>query len=390
MTRERTKNKSNKKGYFFTGIAGAVIGALTITLATPYLTNLDSDITPNTSQTQQTTTPKNVTVVNKEDVASVIQQVKTAVVGVNNYQNTNNFMMESQQQVGSGSGVIYKKVGNKALVVTNHHVVSGAQKLDVKLDNGKRVEAKLVGSDSLMDLAVLEIPADDVEYIATLGNSDNVRVGDTAIAIGNPLGFLEGTVTQGIISSKEREIPMDVDGDGQTDWEAQVLQTDAAINSGNSGGALISADGEVIGINSSKIASESVEGIGFAIPMNLAKPILESIEKYGEVKRPVMGVKLISLEDIPSFNLQSTLKLPESVTTGAVVAGVTTGSPAQAAGLKEYDVIVALDDTAIQNVLQFKKYLYTNKEPGDKVKITFYRNGKKQTTTASLTTDNIN
>ncbi|MGM9986313.1 MAG: S1C family serine protease [Bacillaceae bacterium] len=387
MKEERITKQPSKKGYFFSGIAGAVIGALTITFITPYLTNSDTDLTPNTSNSQPVV-PSKITVVNKDDVASVIQQVKKAVVGVKNYQNISNFMAE-KQEVSSGSGVIYKKVGDKALVVTNHHVINSAQKLEVKLDNEKRVEAKLVGSDPLMDLAVLEIPAEDVEMVATLGTSDEIRVGDTAIAIGNPLGFLEGTVTEGIISSKEREIPMDINGDGQPDWEAQVLQTDAAINSGNSGGALINAEGKVIGINSAKIAAESVEGIGFAIPMDLAKPILDSLEKYGEVRRPIVGVKLISLEDIPSFNLRSTLKLPEDVNGGAVVAEVTSGSPGKAAGLKEYDVIVALDNTPIQNVLQFRKYLYTNKKSGEKVKITFYRDGKKQTTTATLTTDKV-
>ncbi len=205
-----------------------------------------------------------------------------------------------------------KKAGNKAYIVTNNHVVDGANKLAVKLSDGKQVDAKLVGKDPWLDLAVVEIDGSNVNKVATLGDSSKLRAGEKAIAIGNPLGF-DGSVTEGIISSKEREIPVDIDGDKRPDWQAQVIQTDAAINPGNSGGALFNQNGEIIGINSSKIAQQEVEGIGFAIPINIAKPVIESLEKDGVVKRPALGVGVVSLEDVQAYAVNQ-LKVPKEVT----------------------------------------------------------------------------
>ncbi|EEL49908.1 Serine protease [Bacillus cereus Rock3-44] len=331
-----------------------------------------------------------VPVVNKvkgeTDLPGMIEGAKEVVVGViNMQQNIDPFAMEQvgeEQTAGTGSGVIYKKVGNKALIVTNNHVVDGANKLAVKLSDGKTVDAKLVGKDPWLDLAVVEIDGSNVNKVATLGDSSKIRAGESAIAIGNPLGF-DGSVTEGIISSKEREIPVDINGDKQADWQAQVIQTDAAINPGNSGGALFNQNGEVIGINSSKIAQQEVEGIGFAIPINVAKPVMESLEKDGAVKRPALGVGVASLEDLPPFAVGQ-LKLPKDVTKGVILSKVYSVSPAEKAGLQQYDVVVALDGQTVENSLQFRKYLYEKKNVGDKIEVTFYRNGEKMTKTATL------
>jgi serine protease Do len=386
--RYQEPNKRGKKGYFFTGFVGAIIGAVTVTAATPYIYNKESSQAPivQNSKVEGTSVPVSQNLKGTTDLAGMIQGAKEVVVGVMNYQTTDPFSSQVEE-AGSGSGVIYKKVGNKALIITNNHVVDGAKKLQVKLSNGNVVEAKLVGTDPLMDLAVVEIDGTGINKVATLGDSDAVRVGEQAIAIGNPLG-LDGTVTEGIISSKDREIPVDLDQNGQVDWEAQVLQTDASINPGNSGGALLNANGEVIGINSSKIAQNAVEGIGFAIPINAAKPIIESIEKYGEVKRPFVGVSLKSLEEVPSYALENTLKLPNDVKSGVAVLEVTPSSPAAKAGLKEMDVIVALDGEPIQNAVQFRKFLYQKKQIGDDIKVTFYRGGEKMEKTLKLSTSN--
>ncbi|MBO9129061.1 trypsin-like peptidase domain-containing protein [Bacillus sp. 165] len=386
--RYKEPKKRGKKGYFFTGFVGAVIGAVTVTAATPYLYNNENAQAPISQNTkvEGTSMPVSQSIKGTTDLAEMIQGAKEVVVGVMNYQASDPFSA-NVQEAGSGSGVIYKKAGNKAYIITNNHVVQDAKKLQVKLSNGTVVEANLIGTDPLMDLAVVAIDGTGINKIATLGNSDNMRVGDQAIAIGNPLG-LEGTVTEGIISSKDREIPVDLDQNGQPDWEAQVLQTDASINPGNSGGALLNANGEVIGINSSKIAEETVEGIGFAIPINVAKPIIESIEKYGEVKRPFVGVELKSLEDVPSYALQNTLKLPNDVKTGVVILGVTPTSPAAKAGLQEMDVVVELDGQKIENSLQFRKYLYEKKKIGDDISVTYYRSGKKMEKSLKLSTAN--
>ncbi|WP_088041021.1 S1C family serine protease [Bacillus sp. EAC] len=382
-------HKRNQKGrrggsHVLTGFIGAVIGAVTISLVSPNLLNFNND---NSKLSNENAVPTQVINVSREDLTATIQAARKFVVGVNNYQSSNPFSMETQE-AGSGSGVIYKKVGNKALVATNNHVVEGAKQLKVKMADGQLINAKLVGTDQLLDLAVVAIDAKYVTNLAKLGDSESINVGETAIAIGNPLGFLESTVTQGIVSSKAREIPQDIDGDGVADYQTQVIQTDAAINPGNSGGALINAKGELIGINSSKIAEQSVEGIGFAIPINIAKPALDQIEKFGEVTRPVMGVGLKSLEEIPQYNIEESLKLPGSVTKGAVITHVDPNTPAEKVGLKQLDVIVGLDDQQVNDVIQIREYLYSHKKVGDQLKVTFYREGKKQETTLTLASSN--
>lgn len=374
--------RGRKSSHLLTGFIGALVGAVTISLISPDFMNNNRTIT-NQNQTAENVKPTQVITVSHEELTSIIQAARKSVVGVNNYQSSDPLSMTTEE-AGSGSGVIYKIVGNRALVATNNHVVEGATQLKVKMSDGQLVNAKLVGTDPVLDLAVVSIDSKYATNIAKLGDSDKINVGETAIAIGNPLGFLESTVTQGIISSKAREIPQDINGDGVADYQAQVIQTDAAINPGNSGGALINAKGEVIGINSSKIAEQSVEGIGFAIPINVAKPIFDQIEKFGEVTRPVIGVGLKSLEEIPQFNIKETLKLPDNVTAGAVITHVDPGTGAEKAGLKQLDVIVALDGKPVQDVLAVREYLYKNKKVGEKMKVTVYRQGHKKDITVTL------
>ena len=218
---------------------------------------------------------------------------------------------ETTRETGTGSGVIYKKQGDKAYIVTNHHVVEGAQELEITFDDGSKTDGKVVGSDMWTDLAVIEIDAKLVKTVIDFGDSDALKRGETVIAIGNPLGLgFSGSVTVGVVSGKDRSIPIDFDEDGTVDWYADVLQTDAAINPGNSGGALINLAGQFIGINSMKISEATVEGIGLAIPINLAIPIIDHLEKHGEVNRPTMGVTLLDLRSIPAQQQREMLKLP--------------------------------------------------------------------------------
>ena len=167
----------------------------------------------------------------------------------------------------------------------------------------------------------------------------------------------------------------------------EVLQTDAAINPGNSGGALVNIAGQVIGINSMKIAQEAVEGIGLSIPINSAIPIIEDLEKFGEVKRPFMGVSLASVEEISQYHQQNTLKLPTDVTNGVAITGVQSNSPATKAGLQEFDVIVALDGKEVSDVVNLRKYLYNEKKIGDKLEVTYYRDGEQLKTTMDLSVE---
>lgn len=385
-TREARKNSNNRT--FLAGLFGVLIGAIIVLLLVPKLiefglyTSDDNDDT-SSGESEKNTVSQGVSVDVQSEITDAVSKVSDAVVGVINLQRTN-FWEGQVSEAGAGSGVIYKKAGNSAFIVTNHHVVRDASGIEVTLSDGERLEANLVGADPLMDLAVLEVDAKKIKKVAEFGTSSSLKPGEPAIAIGNPLGFLEGTVTAGIISNIERTIPIDTDGDGVPDWNAEVIQTDASINPGNSGGALINIAGQVIGINSSKIAQSAVEGIGFAIPIDAAKPIIEQLEKYGEVKRAFLGVSLQDLTEIPAYHVQETLKLPKDIEAGTVVMEVVPGSPAQRAGIQELDVITELDGVKIANVLELRKHLYNKKKVGDNMKITFYRGGKKHEKTVKL------
>lgn len=386
----RQKQKGNRGGAFLAGIVGAILGGMLVVVAIPSLVKWD--VLPyhveqteekQTTVTEQPKVDKSVAVDVVTQVTKAVNKVSDAVVGIVNIQEAS-FWSEGGE-AGTGSGVIYKKEGNKAYIVTNHHVIEGASRVEVSLSDGAKVQARLLGSDVWTDLAVLEIDAKHVTNVAEFGNSDVVKVGEPVIAVGNPLGLqFAGSVTQGIISGVNRTIPIDIDQDGIPDWHAEVLQTDAAINPGNSGGALVNIEGQVIGINSMKIAQEAVEGIGLSIPINYAKPIIADLEKFGQVRRPYMGVELRSLSDIPAYHWQQTLHLPPNVTEGVAILQVVPGSPAAQAGLREFDVIVALDDEKIADVVELRKHLYNRKQIGDTMKVTFYRDGKKKTVTLKL------
>src|SRR5699024_2971669 len=223
---------------------------------------------------------------------------------------------------------------------TNHHVVEGADEIEVVLYNDEHVEAKLLGSDLFSDLAVLRMDAKSADKVIEMGSSDKVKVGEPAIAIGNPLGHMfAGSVTQGIISGTQRTIPMDFNQDGRADWQAEVIQTDAAINPGNSGGALINMEGSLIGINSMKINQAAGEGIGFSIPIDTARPIIDELEKEGKVTRAYLGVEIYSLDEVPQREWGQTLNLPKEVEGGVYVWSVEPMSPADQSGLKRLDVI---------------------------------------------------
>ncbi|MCK6259353.1 S1C family serine protease [Fictibacillus sp. KIGAM418] len=383
------KQKGNRGGFLLAALVGAILGGLLILFSIPALGGMGllpdnySSNEDNAGVNEQNGINKNVNVNVTTNVTDAVSKARDAVVEVLNIQQ-GEFWNQGQQAAGSGSGVIYKKEGGKAYIVTNNHVVKGASRLEITLSNGTKLKGTLRGTDPLMDLAVVEIDGSRVKKVAQFGSSSSLKPGEPAIAIGNPLGTFPGSVTEGVVSSADRTMPVDSDEDGNPDWQAEVIQTDAAINPGNSGGALLNIGGQVIGINSSKIAQQEVEGIGFAIPSDTAKPIIADLERYGEVKRPFLGVGPIPLSQVSSYHRQTTLKLPPSVKSGVVVMDVDPLSPADRAGIKEMDVIVALDDKKIGSPLELRKYLYTKKEVDDKMKITYYSKGKKKITTIKL------
>lgn len=337
-------------------------------------TEVQSSITNSDGTTvTQTASPANAS------LETAIQQASEAVVGINNIQNTDIF--SESQAAGTGSGVIYKKEDGKAYVVTNNHVVEGAASVEVVMPDETTLDAKVLGTDPLTDLAVLEIDGSNVEHVISLGSSDSLAIGETAIAIGNPLGLeFAGSVTQGIISGLDRSVETDSNQDGTPDWVSEVIQTDAAINPGNSGGALINSNGELIGINSMKIAQSAVEGIGFAIPIDYAVPIMEQLETNGEVDRPFIGISAIPLNQVSDQHRQASLNLPDEVENGVVLADIQADSPADQAGLAKYDVITEINGEVIEDMLDLKRYLYSETAIGEEVDITYYHDGQLKTT----------
>ena len=399
MSQEQLQRKKSSKAFKNGFIGGLLGGAVAVAggVGIMAVTNpANQAITPATqpSQTQVDTTKTSTATKGGTEITKVVAEVKNAVVSVINKQATSRNNLYGTQQTGGelataseGSGVIYKNEGGYAYIVTNYHVIAKSQELEVLLADGTREKAELVGSDQWTDLAVIRIANTNVTTVAEFANSDEVEVGQTAIAIGSPLGSEFATsVTQGIVSATNRAVATDVDGDGQEDWVVTAIQTDAAINPGNSGGALINSAGQVIGINSMKISKSSVEGMGFAIPSNEVVSIIKQLETDGKITRPALGISMVNLSSVNERVIEQ-LNLPRDVKNGVVIAEVMAKGSAKAAGLQAYDVIVEMDGQKIEGIQNLRKVLYSHKV-GDKLEVTYYRNGQKQTTTISLTETN--
>lgn len=332
---------------------------------------------------------------NENSTTQAVNKVKDAVVSIITYSSSSsrqssvfnaddtNSDSDNQQIASEGSGVIYKKDDKDAYLVTNTHVINGASKVDIRLADGTKVPGEIVGSDTFSDIAVVKISSEKVTTVAEFGDSSQLSVGETAIAIGSPLGSeYANTVTQGIISSLNRNVSLKSE-DGQA-ISTKAIQTDTAINPGNSGGPLVNIQGQVIGITSSKIASNggtSVEGLGFAIPSNDAQNIIKQLESDGKVTRPALGIQMVNLSNVGASDLRK-LNIPSGLTSGVVVRSVQNNMPANG-HLQKYDVITKVDDKEIASSTDLQHALY-NHSIGDTIKVTYYRNGKEETTLIKL------
>lgn len=301
------------------------------------------------------------------DVSTIAEQVLPSIVAIDVTAHTTNYTPFGTQQgesQGSGSGIIISQKDNKMYIATNNHVIEDADTVTVKFNDDSTAEATVKGTDSATDLAVLEVDMSKLSEetlknvkVATIGNSDETKVGEQAIAIGNALGF--GTsVTVGYVSAKDKEI------DSEDSASVKLLQTDAAINPGNSGGALVNSKGEVIGINSSKFASEEIEGMGFAIPMATAEPILEELMNQKTVAESDQAYLGITGQDVTSEYAQA-YGMPE----GIYVSDVSSGSPAEKAGLKKGYVITEINGNSVKTMEQLQEKL-SRCQAGDKGTIT--------------------
>ena len=310
----------------------------------------DTSAAPTTNATQNLSASRNTPAVR------VARELGPAVVGITNKALARDWFNNLVPTQGVGSGVIFQKDG---YVVTNNHVIEGANEIIVSLADGRTINGKLIGADALTDIAVVKIEANDLP-VADFGNSDDIVVGEPAIAIGNPLGLeFMGSVTVGVVSALNRTLDI-------SDRRLKLIQTDAAINPGNSGGALANADGQVIGINSAKLAASGVEGMGFAIPSNTVKAIIDELMTKGYVARPYMGVTIFDEETAARYGYQLNLDK------GVYVFRVNLESPAGRAGIQRGDVITHVDGKETNTVMDVKDEIADHKV-GDTIKVRILR-----------------
>ena len=312
----------------------------------------------------------------ENSISSSVEKVYNSTIVVLAYSNG--------KLISTGTGFIYKKSGKLAYIMTNNHVINGADSAKIEFnDSDKKIDAKIVGGDKYADIAVLTIEDDDEYKVVEIGDNESINLGDTIFTVGTPMGdAYKGTVTKGILSGKDRMVDVSVTTSNAADYYMKVMQIDAAVNPGNSGGPLCDVSGKVIGVISLKIVEDTVEGMGFAIPIEDALKYADLIEKGGKISRPFIGISMLDLTE-EYYLWQNRINIPDGVDDGVAVISVEKGSPADKAGLKKGDIIVKIGDEDTKTIAEFRYELYKY-EVGEKAVVTFYRNGKLQTATITL------
>ena len=378
---ERPKKQKGEDKFvklFFTVVFGVVVGliiVISILKWTPILSMLESTVNTESDGKIVTNTSKN-TVYEKSSLAAAIENVYDSVVMVEAYSNG--------EEQSTGTGFIYKKDDNYGYVITNQHVVSGSDKVVLVLSNDEEIDATILGGDEYLDLAVMKIDKDKVPQVASIGSSEDMKIGDTIFTVGSPMGYeYRGTVTSGILSGKDRLVSVSVSGSTSSDWVMKVLQIDAAINPGNSGGPLVNASGKVIGINSMKLVQDEIEGMGFAIPIEIAMAHIDELEKGNKIEWPLLGISMANVDDT-NLLYRNNIIVDKNIDEGVVVVEISEGSGASKSDLKPGDVIIKLNGEKVKDSAYLRYELYKNK-PGDTIEVTYIRDGKEYTTKIELT-----
>lgn len=357
IEKEAVKIKTNKPNIFPYILTSLITIIMCVLVMYVYVNNFFSVGSENKTKIE-----KDVTITD-EGIADAVEKIYDAVVVVENY--------VEDKLYATGTGFVYKEGKDKAYILTNCHVVDSATKVKVIFTNNSVIEAKIIGQDEYSDIAVLEVDSKNILTVATIGSSENLRVGDTTFAVGAPLDATtySWTVTRGILSGKNRLVEVNTSSNiyQNNNSVMEVLQTDTAINSGNSGGPLCNSNGEVIGITNMKISSSTVEGMGFAIPIETAISYADKYISGEQIIRPYLG---ISMYDV-------TNKL--TGVSGIYIQTVEENSPAQKAGLKSGDVIIEFNGVKVETSAYLKHELYKY-NVGDEVTVKFYRDNKEKTT----------
>lgn len=367
MYYERPQKKRNIFSYFIVALIAAIIGGVVSAYIAPtYLYGKLIPI-PNVYNGEISKTGEKINITPKEDISAVEAVAKKAmssVVGITTVQVQRELFWE-REIPGVGSGII---VNPNGYILTNSHVVGDgkAKDINVLFENGDKMPGKVLWHDAALDLAIVKVKASGLAA-ADLGDSESLQVGQLAVAIGNPLGLdFQRTVTSGVISGLNRSIRVD-----QYNVIEDLIQTDASINPGNSGGPLLNSKGEVIGINTVKIRSQVGEGLGFAIPINVAKPIIDGVIKEGDFKTVYLGIRGYEIEEY-----ERSLGVDLSVDKGVIILEIYPDTPADKADLRPGDIIRKIDNQEVESMSQLKKILYKYKK-GDKAVLTVIRNGKE-------------
>lgn len=352
--------------FILAGFTGALAGTFLLGFVFPQFSSFNEPPREQVELKERSPSPPAT-----RDAVTIAERVIPTVVGISTTKISEDSFFNPRLAKGVGSGVIVRTDG---YILTNEHVVGGAKEIIVTFDDGKKEKGRVLWSDPGLDLAVVKINARGLPA-ALLGDSQQLRVGEPVIAIGNPLGLrFQRSVTAGIVSALDRVIAVPAEDDREKIME-NLIQTDASINPGNSGGPLVNGRGQVVGINTIKVTS--AEGIGFSIPINVAKPIVESIVRDGKFTRPVLGVVAFDRDVATFYHKEMNLNR------GLLVMEVIKNSPAEKAGLKESDIILQVNNRAVDSMLELRELLYSL-PVGTKVDITYWRNGRTMKTTAKL------
>ena len=371
--KEQTVNKTSNKKIILVGIAMFFIGAIGLYLLIYFFPD------PFMKTITEEREVRNVTVTDT-GIADAVEKIYDAVVVVKTYRDGSLY--------ATGTGFVYKEDGDTAYILTNNHVIEDGDEIYVEFTDGSNVITTVEGADVYSDIAVLSLSSEHVTTVAQIGSSGDARVGDTVFTVGAPIdsSTYSGTVTRGILSGKNRLVSVSTTNNSTSDMMMSVLQTDAAINSGNSGGPLANANGEVIGITSLKLSSgsstsASIEGMGFAIPIETALNYAEKLEQGETIVRPQLGITMSNLSDA-IYRHYSELRNID-IDSGVYVEEVSSGSPAEKGGLKVGDIIISADGEDVPN-LAYLRYLLYNHDVGDTMSLTVYRNGDKVDLTITL------
>ncbi len=315
-------------------------------------------------------------VVDESGISEAVEKVYDGVLMIRNYQN--------DEVASTGTGFVYKIEGDDAYVITNQHVVDGADRITLITSTDEEIEGEVLGGDSYVDIAIVRMKKTDDLVALTLGNSENSKLGDLVFTIGNPLGYeYRGSVSTGHLAGKDRLVSVSTDNNSSSsDWVMKVLQTDAAINPGNSGGPLMNLNGEVIGVISLKLVQTEVEGMGFAIPIEYVNSKIETLEKGEAIEWPLLGVQMLNVSDA-KYSYRYNFDIPNDVDSGVVIAGIEEGTGAASSDLKTGDIVTAINGVEVSDsaYLRYELYKY---QAGDTIELTYLRAGEEHTTKVKL------